>query len=228
METMAATRAHVTWDLDRTAPIAGIVAVACWVLGVILIMGVTDEDKGPEILAQYQAHDGRILGGGIIYLIGVALFVWFLGGLRSRLLAAEGPDGRLTAIAFGGGVASAICLALIPGPDLAGALSKDDIDASGAAAIHYLTGMFFLAAEYLCPVLLAATAFVARRTGAVLPGWLAWITLLIAFVLLVAPIGWAALIFAFPIWVLVVSYVLWSGSAAGEAPGRPTSGAPPG
>lgn len=223
---MAAARTRATWDLDRHAPLAGVVAVACWVLSILLIMGVTDEDKGPEILAQYQAHDDRILGGGIIWLIGTALFVWFLGSLRVRLLAAEGPEGRLTAIAYAGGVGTAICLALLPGPDLAGALAKDDLDASAASAMHHLISMFFLAAEYLAPVLLAATALVALRARAVVPRWLAWVSLLVAFLLLVAPIGWAALIFAFPIWVLLVAFFLWTAPAGGEAQGRPATRAP--
>jgi hypothetical protein len=209
MATAAKTRARVGWNWERQAPLAGAVAVVLWVIGAILVMGVTDEDKGPDILAQYKAHDGRILLGGIIWLIGTALFLWFLGSLRTRLLAAEGPEGRLTSIAFAGGLATAILGALIPGPDVAGAFSKDDIDASGASALHHLTSMFFIAAEYLCPVLLVATGLVALRTGAVLPRWLAWITLLIALAMLIAPIGWAALIFAFPLWVLVVSYLIW-------------------
>ena len=46
------------------------------------------------------------------------------------------------------------------------------------------------------------------------------VTVGVAIVLLVAPIGWAALVFAFPIWVLVLSFMLWARLGTTEsAPG---------
>jgi hypothetical protein len=50
---------------------------------------------------------------------------------------------------------------------------------------------------------------VVLRTRAVLPRWLAWASLVVALTLLIAPVGWAALIFGFPIWVVIVSVLLW-------------------
>jgi hypothetical protein len=50
----------------------------------------------------------------------------------------------------------------------------------------------------------------------VLPRWLGWFSLLIALVLLVPWINWAAFIFAVPLWVIVVSVLLWQ--AASRAP----------
>jgi hypothetical protein len=69
----------------------------------------------------------------------------------------------------------------------------------------------FLAAE---PAALLAIRY------AVLPKWLGWLSALIGFVLLIGPIGWAALIFATPIWTLIVSILRWrrveQPSVAGE------------
>jgi hypothetical protein len=169
---------------------------------------ISSKEKGTELLAYYQTHEGRIVTGAIIWAIGTALFFWFLGSLRSRLLAAEGGDGRVTTIAFAGGVATTICLMLQIGPDAARAFSNDDIDASAAKAIHSIGDVFFIGAEYLLPVLLTATALVALRTR-VFPAWFAWISVLVALVLLIGPIGWAALVFAFPIWVLITTWLLW-------------------
>ena len=207
MATMAGVRAG--WDVERFTPAAGVVAVACWVAGLIVMGDLSGKDKAGEILAYYQAHDGRILGGGVIWLIGTTLFVWWLGSLRVRLLAAEGAEARLTSVAFAGGVATSICLMLQPGPDMAGALSQEDLDGPAARALRSVADVFFIGAEFLAPLLLVATALIAMRTGALLPRWLVWITLLIALVLLIAPIGWAALVFAFPLWVLVVTYLMW-------------------
>jgi hypothetical protein len=207
MATMAETRTE-SWALDRYAPLSGVLAVIGWIVGLALIDVVESKDTGAELLAAYKDNEGRILLAGIIWLIGTAFFVWFLGSLRSRLLAAEGGDGRLTSIAFAGGIGTAICLALLPGPDMAAAFSNDEIDESAALALGSIGDAFFLGAEYLLPLLLVASAVIALRYGG-LPTWLAWIQLLIALVLLSGVLGWAALLFAFPVWVLVVSYLLW-------------------
>jgi hypothetical protein len=113
-------------------------------------------------------------------------------------------------MAFAGGVAATVCIALFPGPSLAASFVDDEnLDGSAAVALGAMGDAFFVAAEFLVPVMLASTAFLALRTRAVLPRWLAWVTLIVAIAMLIAPIGWAALIFAFPIWVVFVSVLLW-------------------
>src|SRR5919206_1552901 len=193
---------------EHHAPLTEVAAVVLWVVGILAGGDKTNEDTGRDILAAVRDHSNQILLSGFLFLLGTALFLWFLGTLRSRLLAAEGEPGRLAATAYAGGVATTVCLALFPGADMAAAINKDDLDPSAASAMHKLGDAFFLGAEYLTPILLVATALAAFRYG-VLPRWLAWVSLLIALVLLIGPIGWAALIFAFPLWALVVSVVLW-------------------
>jgi len=193
---------------ERWAPLAGVLAVPFWVAGVIFVSTKAKGSKGPEILASYQQHSDGILVGALLWSIGVLLFIWFLGSLRSHLLAAEGGDGRLANLAYGGGlVASAIAL-LIPAVDEVGALNKHDINASGASVLHHFSDAFFIATEYALPILFFATAIVALRYAA-LPKWLGWLSALVGIVLLIGPIGWAALIFATPIWTLIVSILLW-------------------
>jgi uncharacterized protein (DUF58 family) len=41
-----------------------------------------------------------------------------------------------------------------------------------------------------------------------LPAWLAWITVLLGVLMLIPPIGWAGLLFFFPLWVVLVSVLL--------------------
>jgi hypothetical protein len=119
---------------------------------------------------------------------------------------------RLTALAFGGGVAAAVFGFAMPGPDMAAAIADDaDLSDAAAVAIRLMSDVFFLGAEMSAAVLLAATGVHALRTGS-LPRWLAWVSLVVALALIILPIGWAALLFAFPLWVIVVSYLLWSAS----------------
>jgi hypothetical protein len=64
------------------------------------------------------------------------------------------------------------------------------------------------------------TAIAILRTR-LLPVWWAWISLVIAVVLLIPPIGWAAIIFGMPIWILVTSVLLYRRPVAGRPIERP-------
>jgi hypothetical protein len=207
---------------ERWATLSGVLAVVFWILGVILISSKAKGDKGPEALASYHQHSDGILVGGLLWSIGVLLFIWFLASLRSHYLASEGEPGRLSALAFGGGIAAAVIAMLIPVADEVGALNKNDIDASGAAVLHHFSDAFFVATEYMLPVFFFSSAILALRYGA-LPKWLGWFSILIGIVLLIGPIGWAALIFATPIWVLVVSIWLYLRTRTQAATPAPSS-----
>ena len=192
---------------ERFGPLAGIVAVVLFVVGVFVIEsgGAPGEDATPqEYLSYYQDDEQRILTGGVIFQLGALFFLWFVGHLRARLAAAEGGVQRLTAIAFGGGLVTTTCFLLLPGPDQAGALSNDEITGDAAVVFNNVGDAFFIGAEFAAAVLLVATALVVIATRA-LPRWLGWASLVLALWLLIAPIGWAALLFAMPLWIVVVS-----------------------
>lgn len=121
-------------------------------------------------------------------------------------------------------MAAAIAM-LIPAADEVDALNKDDIDASGAAVLHHCSDAFFVATEYSLSILFFATAILALRHAA-LPKWLGWLSVLIGVVLLIGPIGWAALIFATPIWTLIVSILLWRRAEQPSATAEPALGTP--
>jgi hypothetical protein len=208
---------------ERWATLADALAVPFWVVGVALVSSKAKGSKGPEILASYHQHSDGILLAGLFCSIGVILFIWFLGSLRSHYLAAEGGAGRLAALAYGGGIAASVIAMLIPAADEVGALNKNDIDASGAAVLHHFSDAFFVAAEYTLPVFFFAAAILALRYAA-LPRWLGWVSALIGVVLLIGPIGWAAFIFATPIWTLIVSVLLWRSSERPAPLGEPAIG----
>jgi hypothetical protein len=63
-------------------------------------------------------------------------------------------------------------------------------------------------------------AVVALRTR-VLPKWWAIVAIVIAVVLVIGPIGWAALIFAMPLWLLGTSWLLFRGSGQPHAATEP-------
>ena len=111
---------------------------------------------------------------------------------------------------------------LIPGPNLAGALAKDELTPEAAQALSVMDDAFFVGAELAAALLLVATGLAILRYGA-LPRWVAWISFLFALWLLIPPIGWAGLLVGVPLWTIIVAVLLWmrSGdeSAAARAPG---------
>ena len=225
MSTMTETRARgASWE--RYAPLTGVLAVVLWVIGIIVYQSAVDAKNPATLLDSYRNEEGSILLGGFFWLLGTFFFFWFLGSLRARLAALEGGVQRLTAIAFGGGVAAAIFGFALPGPDMAAAIA-DGADLSGPAAeaIRVVSDTFFIGAEMSAAVLLAATGIHALRTH-LLPRWLAWVSLVVALALIILPIGWAAMLFAFPLWVLVLSYLLWSASANTTPAGAPVTRTP--
>src|SRR5918912_403271 len=68
------------------------------------------DDPTAKITTFFGDHRKEIIVGNFLLGLGAVLFLWFLGSLRSYLRAAEGGEGRLSAAAFGGGVAGTALL----------------------------------------------------------------------------------------------------------------------
>ena len=183
-------------------------AVALWLIGVFIgeeAGNPPEAEASPvEVLAWYADESTAIVTGGFLFMLGGAFFIWFLGSLRARLLAAEGGLGRLSTIAFAGGLATAVFLIATPGPDVAGAIEEDDLSPTSADALHDLSDAFFVGAEVSAIVLTLATGLLAIRTGA-LPRVFGWLSVLLAVWLAIGPIGWAGLLLGFPLWVIAAS-----------------------
>jgi hypothetical protein len=199
---------------ERFAPLTGIVAVLLWVLGVIVgeSSGYSEKDTPQEILAVFQDDTSTIIAGGIIFAFGVVFFIWFLGTLRATLLAAEGGLGRLTSIAYGSGMLAALCLLLGIAPTLQGAVNEEDLSADTAQALQSMGESFFLGTELTLLAMFLAVGLLILRTR-VLARWLGWVSLAVALLLAIIPIGWAGVVWAFPLWTIVTSVLLLRATA---------------
>lgn len=195
---------------ERWAPLAGILAVILWIIGIVVVESDQPDDEAPveAIASFFEDESGRLLAGGFLFMLGSALFVYFLGSLRTRFWVAEGGAGRLTTIMFGSGVATAIFAAATQAPMIAGAITADEteraIDGGAAEVFAELGDGFFVAAETMLVVFFFASAVAILRTRA-FPAWLGWVTLAFAVIAVIPWIGWAALVWGLPLWVLVVA-----------------------
>jgi len=201
---------------DFWTPLAGVLAAATFVAGVILSSASPSEsDSDAKVIAWYTHHGHRLANlTGAYLLAACGLFLlWFVSGLRQHLRAAEGPGGRMANVALGGGI---VCVAML----WAGAAALASISGAesfgGAPPIRnadlarFLPQVGFAAillfAMFGAIALLDATSIVILRTG-ILPRWFAWLGFVCAVVLLFGVVFIPMI--AFPIWLVAGSVILF-------------------
>lgn len=195
---------------ERYAPWTGVLAVFLWVAGFLILMspGTVAGGASPEQVIEYhQTNAGPVIGGSFIFMLGVLSFVWFLGSLAASLHAAEGGAGGMASTAFGGGLAMAVCALLLPSGGAAVALGAGTMSPAAGDVLRYMPAIFFIGVELFAVVLVGATALLTLRTAA-LPRWLGWVSLVLALVLLIPPIGWLGMLVGIPAWIVTVSLLL--------------------
>jgi hypothetical protein len=201
-------------QIERWAPIGGIVFVVLMVVGSFLVGDVPGADAPEQEIADYLAdsdnHTRNIIGA-YLWVAGALVFLWFLTRLRSDLRRAEGGTGALSNMAFGAGVAftavwmvSAAALASV-----AYAIALRDAPVSDPDLVRVLPPMggllLLLGGGFAGLLLLLAASVVIFRTG-VFPRWLAWLGIVAAIALLFDVIY--GNILPFWVWVFIASIVM--------------------
>jgi hypothetical protein len=98
--------------LERLAPLTGVVTVVLMMVGAALF-GVYDYLPPADRLKEYISdNQTTVFLGGYLGSISAFFLIWFAGSVYSALREREGGTGRLSMVAFGGGVASGVALAL--------------------------------------------------------------------------------------------------------------------
>jgi hypothetical protein len=137
------------------------------------------DDSLIDLAGYFVDHRDDILVGNLLLGLAAALFLWWLGSVRSYLRAGEGGEGRLSAAAFGSGIAgialllagaglfNGIVFGLVEG-ELASQAGGDVIRAffDAGSALIALSAFPFA-------VFFAAASCSAARSGA-LPAWAYW------------------------------------------------------
>ena len=170
---------------------SGVAPLVSALAGLVVLEGPADRpelDQPPVMILSFFAQQDTVILGSFLLMLAAALFLWFAGCLRAALRNAEGGEGRLSAIAFGAGVAAAALMLVMPAVNVCGALSADFLSVRQAQTLYLLGDAFLYPAAMAAAVMLGATATVALRTG-VLVRWLAWPSLALALWLLVPPLG---------------------------------------
>lgn len=209
--------------VERFAPLTGIAVPVLGLAGLIVLEGPADRpevDVRPEaFLTYFGKHDSVVLGSFLL-MLSAFFFIWFLGSLRAFLREAEGGAGRLSSIAYGGGIVTAALTLTLPAVSVLGAMDVDHLSPEAAKTIFIVGDASLYPAAMTAAVLTAATGLVALRARA-LPSWFGWLSLVLGLWLLVPPLGssagtpenaagWSALtaILAVPFWAALVAILL--------------------
>lgn len=199
--------AEAKWE--RWAAGAGLIFVALFI-GALFDPVVDPLGDGASVVAA-QLLDNRGQARLAVYAGGLAALalVWFVGSVRSTLRRAEGGTGRLSAVAFGGGVMAAVTL-VASSAFLSAALEFADYgdDPAGARMAAGLAEYLFYATNFGMALLVGATFVIALRHG-VIPRWLAWVGAVggvLSLVLIWPFFVIGVLVFLF--WVVALSIVL--------------------
>jgi hypothetical protein len=204
-----------SWERwERYAPLAGILAVVLWGVGIVVLSGPghIDNNSGDTpivVLAKYRAHHAAIQWGVWLIMLGALAFLWFVGSLRAAVSTAEHGPARLSTLVGMGGAVTSFGILLAHVPSFAAATTTDNLSAPAAKALILMDDVFFYAAEFSVAVLFFATAVAIFRFK-VLPGWLGWVSLVFAVLAVVPPVGWAILAVGLPLWTLAISWLLFS------------------
>jgi hypothetical protein len=184
-----------------------VIFAALFVVVLILLGQGEDATKktAQEVADHYQGRETR--DGIAVVLIGfAAAFILYFGGwLRRVLRDAEGPDGILSAVAFGALVVFASGITIAASIHLALVDLADDIDPVALQAINGIDyDMFFFFPVGLGTVILA-TGISALRHGA-LPKWFAWVSVVVG-VLSFTPALFLGFFGAWPAWFLIAGII---------------------
>jgi hypothetical protein len=206
---------------ERYAPLSGLLFVALVVVSIIVTGGdsVDSDDSTQKVVEFWTSNDSEQIAGALLGALALVPFLWFLGSLRKVLRTAEGGTGRLSAVAFAGGIVLAAGAAADASIQFAAADSADKVPPGVTQALSVLYSDFFLVFPVGVAPLMLATALVILRTR-VLPVWLGWVALVVGIVA-VTPAGFFAFLVVL-VWVAVVSVLLF------QREPRPTPTAVPG
>lgn len=197
--------------LERFGLAAGGLAGVLWVASVFLLEGAgnpADPSSGAEIAEFYRDERTAILIAATLHGLAGFLFLWFVAVVRGVLGALAAPAWLTAATVIGGTAGGALMLGLMGGHSTGATTDAELLSPDTAIVFWRLAHGFFVGAEIALALFVAALAVLALRR-VVLTRWLGWFGVAVAVLLLIPPIGWAALLFLLPVWLVAASVVLW-------------------
>jgi hypothetical protein len=207
--------------LGRLAPLSGVVFFVVTAVAVFATPSSPNSDaSAAKAVSFFTSHRTSQLASAFLIWYAALFVVLFAASLRSYLRARAGSNG-LVALGFAGGAVYALALSILAGFLYAAADVASKISPSAEQALNVLQNDMFPIVFVTTAVFMFGYGLAISRTDA-LPRWLGWIAILIAVIAAVPPVSFVAFL-ALPVWVLVVSVVVFlrEGKAAPRASTSP-------
>jgi len=200
--------------LGRWAPLTGVVFALLFFFGALISGNTPDTDASPQkVVAYYLGHRNGQHASFYLIAYSIVFGLFFAGALRSYLRTRGGEDG-LVALGFAGMVVLGVSAAVEAGMSFAAADVPGKISPVAEQAVSVLSNDVFVGMLIgTCVFMIGFGLAIVRSATAVLPRWLGWVALPLG-VVAATPIGWVVLIFALPIWSLIVSVLMLIRQAA--------------
>ena len=201
--------------LERLAPLAGAVFTVVFAIGLLTSGDVPSTSaSGEEVIAHYS-DEGEVFIGIILLLLAGVLFMFFAGVLRGALVSSSRAPEWLATVVFGGAIIYSAALAIFAMAQIMLIDAADLGQTEVAQALNIFDNdNFFPAVLGMATMLLASGWHLLR--SAVLPKWLAWVSVALGVLSLAGPAGFVAFLL-FPFWVLAVSVLLYRQGARADA-----------
>src|SRR6266699_144747 len=89
---------------ERWGAASGLAAAVVGAAATVFERGpLTVDDSSAAVIDHLTRYHTPMLAQSMLFLAGAALYLWYLGSVRTFLARAEGGTGRLSMVAFGAG-----------------------------------------------------------------------------------------------------------------------------
>jgi hypothetical protein len=192
-------------DLGRWAPLTGVVFAVLLFVGAMVGGSTPGSDASAQhAVTFYTSH--RNHQHLSFYLIAYALVfgIFFAGALSSYLRARTAENGVM-AVGFAGMIVLVVGTATLLGMNFAATDVPGKISPAAEQALNVLQNDVFVGMLIgTCAFLIGYGLAIVRSATVALPRWLGWVALPLG-VVAASPIGWLVLLFALPLWAVIVS-----------------------
>jgi len=187
--------------------LTGVAFAVLFFFGAMVSGNTPDSDASPQkVVSFYESHRGGQHASTFLIAYSLVFGLFFAAALRSYLRGRSGGDGLL-GLGVSGMTVLAVGGATLVGINFAATDVPGKISPTAEQALNVLQNDVFFALVIGAGVFLIGNGLAIVKSVA-LPRWLGWAAILFGIVA-VTPIGWIALIFALPVWSVIVSVLMF-------------------
>jgi hypothetical protein len=201
-------------NLGRWTPVTGVVFAVLLFLGGMVGGNTPDADASPQkVVAYYQSHHGSQQASVFLIVYATVFGLFFAAALHSYLRARSDED-ALSTLGRVGMTVLAVAAATVVGINFAATDVTSKISPISMQTINVLQNDVFFGLLVGTGIFLIGNGLaIVRSATAVFPRWIGWAAIVFG-VAAMTPIGWLSLIFALPIFSLIVSVLMFLRQAA--------------